>query len=336
MRKKSYMYSRSSTSGSDQMIKNSRKGLDEEESEKIRKKMEKTILLSGISVSIIESSTVLTNHFCFILHFCKNIIGYSLNGSHKAFIVKCLKKITSGVVMSVGDGFNDMSMLREASVGVQISHRDVPLIFGDVVISEMKILNYLLFVKGKQIYSNYVVFCLMLITMLGSISSIIFSFNASTLFSGRFFSFWTIFIMFVWIGASVVSSTTSNETFTRLVLEKNPEFYLERRTLNQNFLTICAGCLLLSIIDSTVINFSMNYILQKARVVNGYMMEQNAISLHVFLTMTIVIIFKIYMLFIRLGKSFWFINLAAILCCTIFLLLVGTADDSVVDVIPLR
>jgi P-type E1-E2 ATPase len=84
----------------------------------LRKSMHKTMLLSGNSVSIIEQNPNMAMHFSFILLFCNSLIGYSLNCSQKGFIIRCLKSITNGLVMSVGDGFNDMSMIRESDVGV--------------------------------------------------------------------------------------------------------------------------------------------------------------------------------------------------------------------------
>lgn len=330
---------RSFFSGTEKGSHNSKKDKEKEnvkkESSELRRKMHKTVLLSGTSVSIIKSSDTLTNHFCFILHFCNNIIGYSLNGSNKSFVVKCLKLISNGMVMSVGDGFNDMSMLREANVGVQIAHQDVPLIFGDIVISEMKILNYLLFVKGKQIYTNYISFCLVLIAILGSTSGLAFTLNSNILFSGRFFQPWSVMVMYSWLVSAIIISTTSNQSFTREVLEKNPEFYLERRVLNKNFLTLCSGCLLISIMDSLITSMTTNYMIKMIPNPSGYILEKNALALHVTISIIIMSVFKVYMLFVRLGAKFWISNMIFIVLTAVFLFVMNTADQSVTNRIPI-
>ena len=116
--------------------------------------MFKTLLINGSSVEFLMRSESLKNHFCFVLYFCENLVGYSLDSKHKSFLVKCLRMTSSSLILAVGDGFNDMAMLKEAHVGVQLAAPDVPLIFGDIVISDLSQLKRLLFVNGRQIYTN--------------------------------------------------------------------------------------------------------------------------------------------------------------------------------------
>ena len=100
------------------------------------KKLFKTLLINGSSVEFLMRSESLKNHFCFVLYFCENLVGYSLDSKHKSFLVKCLRMTSSSLILAVGDGFNDMAMLKEAHVGVQLADPDLPLIFGDIVISD--------------------------------------------------------------------------------------------------------------------------------------------------------------------------------------------------------
>jgi hypothetical protein len=229
-----------------------------------------------------------------------------------------------------------MSMLKEANVGIQLSHRDVPLIFGDIVISELKILNYLLFVKGKQIYTNYITYCLLLIAMLSSSSTLVFLFNSNTLFSGRFFQSWAVNLLYAWVLTLLIVSTTSNKSYTRTVLEKNPEFYLERKTINQNFLTLCAGCLLLAIIDSLIIYFTSSVVLRTALSTTGYVFESNALGLHVTISLLVKSAYKIYMFNIRLGNKFWIVNFLFLTSTLIWLALTDKYDTGGIDSIPVR
>ena len=56
--------------------------------------------------------------------------------------------------MAIGDGFNDIAMLKEADVGIQLYNKEVPLIFGDIVIKRLESISHLLFVRGRDIHNN--------------------------------------------------------------------------------------------------------------------------------------------------------------------------------------
>jgi magnesium-transporting ATPase (P-type) len=79
----------------------------------------KTMVINGKSIELILSDKDLISHFKFLLYFSKNIIGYSLKPYHKGKIVEFLKhKNKSSTIMAVGDGFNDMAMLKKADIGI--------------------------------------------------------------------------------------------------------------------------------------------------------------------------------------------------------------------------
>ena len=47
--------------------------------------------------------------------------------------------------MGVGDGYNDIGMLRKVDVSVQLYNSEVPLVFGDILVPNLMLINKLLF-----------------------------------------------------------------------------------------------------------------------------------------------------------------------------------------------
>lgn len=78
----------------------------------------KSLLLSGRALDVMLQDPVLISHFKFMLTFAKNIVGYNLSPYHKATIVAFYKEVHKIYVMGVGDGYNDIGMLRNSDVSV--------------------------------------------------------------------------------------------------------------------------------------------------------------------------------------------------------------------------
>lgn len=55
---------------------------------------------------------------------CKSIICCRVSPMQKAEIVNLVKKITGEITLAIGDGANDVAMIRAANVGVGICGRE--------------------------------------------------------------------------------------------------------------------------------------------------------------------------------------------------------------------
>ena len=64
--------------------------------------------------------------------------------------------------MAVGDGFNDIWMLRKADVGVQIFSKDVPFMFGDILVSNLGVLNRTILGASKEGFESNLAIILLL------------------------------------------------------------------------------------------------------------------------------------------------------------------------------
>ena len=97
------------------------------------RKLFKSLLISGRALDVLLQDQVLVSHFKFMLTFAKNVVGYNLSPYHKATIVGFYKEVHKIYVMGVGDGYNDIGMLRSSDVSIQLYNSEVPLVFGDIL-----------------------------------------------------------------------------------------------------------------------------------------------------------------------------------------------------------
>jgi magnesium-transporting ATPase (P-type) len=116
----------------------------------------RTLLLNGESVNKIVSTPFLLTQLRCILLFCNSVVGYSMQPSHKATIVKLLRS-NNNVVLAVGDGFNDIRMVREANIGVQLANADVPVVFSDIVVGSIGALRKAMFTHAAGFSKNLLV-----------------------------------------------------------------------------------------------------------------------------------------------------------------------------------
>lgn len=193
----------------------------------------KTLLIDGKSVEIILKNPVLAQHFLFILRYCKNLLGYSLSASHKGFITACIKQASRKVVLAVGDGFNDMAMLKEADIGVQLQHPEVPLVFGDIALTELGPLSDLIFKSGKSLSVNLRIACIYLIGAQAIPAWILLFFNYRTHFKGNYFSNWETILIFMHSKMACLIGSIFNQGMASKYVDQNPQILKK-----QNFLTM--------------------------------------------------------------------------------------------------
>jgi magnesium-transporting ATPase (P-type)/class 3 adenylate cyclase len=115
----------------------------------------RTLVIKGEALDVIMKNKYLLSQLKSILLFCQSIIGYYMQPLHKHTIVKLLKE-QKEVVLAVGDGFNDIGMIKEANVGIQVSNSEVPVIFSDIVVSNVGLITKLMFGKTQKIHRNLV------------------------------------------------------------------------------------------------------------------------------------------------------------------------------------
>ncbi|ODV97125.1 hypothetical protein PACTADRAFT_84362 [Pachysolen tannophilus NRRL Y-2460] len=87
---------------------------------------------------------------------CKSVICCRVSPLQKALVVKLVKRKTSSLLLAVGDGANDVSMIQAAHVGVGISGKEgmQAARSADFAIGQFKFLKKLLLVHGSWSYQR--------------------------------------------------------------------------------------------------------------------------------------------------------------------------------------
>ena len=77
-------------------------------------------LISGKTLNFAMTPD-LSKDFMEIALKCKSVICCRVSPAQKAEIVEAVKKTTKSITLAIGDGANDVAMIRAANVGVGIS-----------------------------------------------------------------------------------------------------------------------------------------------------------------------------------------------------------------------
>ncbi|KAI7888342.1 uncharacterized protein EV154DRAFT_311790 [Mucor mucedo] len=87
---------------------------------------------------------------------CKAVVCCRVSPLQKALVVKCVKKFDNSILLAIGDGANDVSMIQAAHVGVGISGVEglQAARSADFAISQFRFLRKLLLVHGAWAYQR--------------------------------------------------------------------------------------------------------------------------------------------------------------------------------------
>jgi P-type E1-E2 ATPase len=96
----------------------------------------------------------LEQKFLEIASQCKAVICCRVTPLQKALVVALMKRSKNAVTLAIGDGANDVSMIKEAHIGVGISGQEglQAVLASDYSIAQFRYLERLLLVHGRWSY----------------------------------------------------------------------------------------------------------------------------------------------------------------------------------------
>jgi magnesium-transporting ATPase (P-type) len=108
------------------------------------------IIVEGSAISMCLDPDI-APYFWKILRKSRSVICCRCSPLQKAEVVKFIKKKSKAVTLSIGDGGNDINMIKQANVGVGIFGKEgyQAAFNSDYAISQFKFLKNLLFVQGR-------------------------------------------------------------------------------------------------------------------------------------------------------------------------------------------
>ena len=154
----------------------------------MKTKIKYSLILSGECIKYCISEKA-SNLFWFLIQHSRSIICCGCSPIEKAEIVKFVKKHTKETTLAIGDGENDVNMIKEANVGIGIFGKEgsQAAFNSDYAFSEFQYLKQLLLVNGRftLLRNTYFLNMFFFKNFLYTTQGIIFTF--SSLYSGSFF-----------------------------------------------------------------------------------------------------------------------------------------------------
>ncbi|EAR91052.3 adenylate/guanylate cyclase domain protein (macronuclear) [Tetrahymena thermophila SB210] len=120
------------------------------------------MVVNGEALNKILSTQNYKDHFMFLTFFCESFIGYSLSPQQKSDLVMIKKSFNSNKIytLAIGDGLNDIQMMRQADYSIQymdLKSQSIQYFHGLSEISVQKIgdINKLIFINSRQKSKNF-------------------------------------------------------------------------------------------------------------------------------------------------------------------------------------
>jgi phospholipid-transporting ATPase len=198
------------------------------------------LVVDGSSLISIFENKKLEMKFLSICRLCKVVIACRVSPKQKADIVKLIRKgvVPEPLTLAIGDGANDVGMIKEAHVGIGISgHEGLQAVnASDYAIAQFRFLQRLLLVHGRWnyrriskvvLYSFYKNIVLTLTTFYFNFAT---GFSGTSLYDDIVYSGFNFFLAWPIIGVGIFDIDISEEKCI-----EQPQVYVSgRMNLNLN------------------------------------------------------------------------------------------------------
>ena len=245
-------------------------------------KIKYSLIISGESIPFCISEGKASELFWFLIQHSRSIICCRCSPIQKCNIVQFVKKHTKETTLAIGDGENDVNMIKAANVGIGIFGKEgsQAAYNSDYAFSEFKYLRILLFVNGRfsLLRNTYFLNMYFFKNFLYTFQGIILTFYS--LYSGNFFydEFYdSMFNTFVSILPLIVFSIIDedyNPDFKRKDVDRKillllPDMYKQTRDSKPfnviKYLLTSFISLIFAIIVSLIFNYSFKDIIKNEK-----------------------------------------------------------------------
>ncbi|XP_047229759.1 phospholipid-transporting ATPase IC [Girardinichthys multiradiatus] len=160
-----------------------------------------SVVLTGSELAEFEQRPEWEASFMRLAEQCQSVLCCRVTPAQKAEIVKLVRKHTSSITMSIGDGANDVNMIKTAHIGVGLAGVEggQAVQNADFAVSQFRFLQRLLLVHGRWSYRRISLFlCYFLFKTCGfALVHIWFGifngFSAQSLYETWFIALYTVF-----------------------------------------------------------------------------------------------------------------------------------------------
>jgi magnesium-transporting ATPase (P-type) len=217
------------------------------EKKRIDNKFKRPMVLSGKAFSLIQSEENLLQYFKILLVFTSSVIGHDLSPNQKSQVVKMIRIECEEIVLSVGDGLNDMGMFNESNVSIQLANDDIPTLQGDLIINKLDIISDLLFSTGFNMFKNLKSVCFMFTLVsvkFAALNAWTFGLNG---FSAKLFDTYTVQLFLILLFVQFVFTTALHKPYPNSFMAMNLAAYHEHQIFSAR-VTLMSSLFFLSVI----------------------------------------------------------------------------------------
>eukprot|EP01018_Ginkgo_biloba_P029568 Gb_20745 [translate_table: standard] len=162
---------------------------------------------------------------------CRTVLCCRVTPLQKAKVAHLVKDHAWAVTLAIGDGANDVGMIKAANVGVGISGREgmAAVLASDYSIAQFRYLARLLFVHGRWSYKRnrdlvlYAFYKNIVYVMGNFYLSFYTAFSAIPLYSGALITTYNLF----WTSLPIMVFAIFDKDIEQVTAENNPQLYME-------------------------------------------------------------------------------------------------------------
>lgn len=231
------------------------------------------ILISGPAVGVIMKSPHLTRCLQAILILSESVILHSAQPAHSIFMIDMLKKKNNSTVLAIGDGFNYFGIMRKADVSIQISHSDVPLIFGDFLVGNLRVATHLLFYNSFHVFKANLTIMLIEVWRCLPYAILASVYLLFSEFSGILATRYHLMTFYLSACGQVVLSGMFNAPYKWTTMRKMHSFYIENKFSDEYTARILVFIIISAVLESVYMFTIIIMFVSQTNANNGHVLS---------------------------------------------------------------
>jgi magnesium-transporting ATPase (P-type) len=270
------------------------KAKDEQEEESTHDVgVKKALMISGDSMPFIVSNPQLRDYFKTILMFSNTVIGFSMQPSHKACVVRLMKEIGNRV-MAVGDGLNDLAMFNESNVSVQLCNKDVLMSLADIEVGNLDIIRRLVFCIGAKLNRNIIFASILFFWFTLNWGCIQLFFFATNLYSKSLLTCFQAISLIAIISVLIIIFIVINNPYSDEFLLEYPKAYVERKIVRHNLQKIIIFIICLALLECFILFYTNGVMVANMHTSSGGHLSSSYVAFKVTISLVISNFARVY------------------------------------------
>ncbi|KAI5067311.1 hypothetical protein GOP47_0017839, partial [Adiantum capillus-veneris] len=188
------------------------------------------VIIEGDSLSVALEENNRMN-FLELCQECRTVVCCRVSPLQKALVTQLVKENNLAVTLAIGDGANDVAMIRAAHIGIGISGREgmAAVLASDYAIGQFRFLARLLLIHGRWSYKRnkllvMYAFYKNIVCVMGHCYLAFYSgLSAQSLYPTALISTYNLF----WTSLPTMVLSTLDQDVHQLTAESNPQLYAE-------------------------------------------------------------------------------------------------------------